>query len=670
MKKLVILMLIVLVTVFFYGKFSKDKRACEKARRWASIGSWELYIEQFPHGKCVKEAEAFFDKVDDEQACEEAKQINTLVAWEDYLVRSPKGKCAEEAHFNKEKLRKVGGVEWSDISATRGFEADDYCKNLEEGGHTDWRLPTIDELRTLIQNHPNTISNGSCKISQKEKRTTINFDFDRAECDGIKGSNFSKLGDTTKRLFSSTPAVQVTPYAAFKEGVWFVDFSTGAITYGAYPDKYYLRCVRQDDVDLCETAREEDTYKSWKNYLLLFPEGKCAEEAKNAVSDDTICESARKINTRAVWEEYLKKFPNGKCAAEGKNVRNKYRKIGNLEWSDVIGNFDWLVKSDDFSCENLEEDGYTDWREPNIDELRTLMGDNLSKLGDSGWFRASAPRQSDGSRDGHWRKGSTGWFWSNSPFNVYWVASFDDGIEIYFHKKDALKWLSFKMRCVRQGDVEACKTAKKYNDFYYWKHYLENFPKGKCVAEARAALEKEDFEACEKTKKGENTRAVWEKYLQKFPKGKCSNEANAVKNEFKKVGGLEWSDISETIYGFEKAVDYCKQLKEGGHSDWRLPTIDELRTLIQNCSKTESDGKCKMDGIKSWQQYLDECECGNRDNNAGYYSKLGDDDNVWLWSSSPLSGDGEEGRMWGIYFGGGSMGDSSIACGHYVRCVR
>ena len=56
---------------------------------------------------------------------------------------------------------------------------------------------------------------------------------------------------------------------------------------------------------------------------------------------------------------------------------------------------------------------------------------------------------------------------------------------------------------------------------------------------------------------------------------------------------LQWSNRSPEKMNWPKAIDYCRNLNEGGYSNWRLPDIDELRTLIKNCPKTETGGECK-----------------------------------------------------------------------------
>ena len=131
-------------------------------------------------------------------------------------------------------------LQWSTKSSSREMnwnDAKQYCANLNEGGHSDWRLPNIDELRTLIKNHFETQTGGSCPISEKAEKLSSNDWSD--DCEGINGSYFSKLGDTGWFWSSSVLSDD-------SDNAWFVDFNGGDVSDGLKILKNYVRCVRDD----------------------------------------------------------------------------------------------------------------------------------------------------------------------------------------------------------------------------------------------------------------------------------------------------------------------------------------------------------------------------------------------------------------------------------------
>ena len=127
-----------------------------------------------------------------------------------------------------------------------------------------------------------------------------------------------------------------------------------------------------------------------------------------------------------------------------------------------------------------------------------------------------------------------------------------------------------------------------------------------------------------------------------------------------------WSSKSSEMT-WNEAVEYCNNLTESGYSDWRLPTISELRTLIQNCSKTELGGSCGVtDNCLSWDECRNDACSGCDYDSSGKYSKLGD--NVWLWSSSVQSDYSND--RWYVIFSYGRVGSYGVGSSGYVRCVR
>ncbi|MBW2553503.1 MAG: DUF1566 domain-containing protein [Deltaproteobacteria bacterium] len=64
---------------------------------------------------------------------------------------------------------------------------------------------------------------------------------------------------------------------------------------------------------------------------------------------------------------------------------------------------------------------------------------------------------------------------------------------------------------------------------------------------------------------------------------------------------LCWQDPQKDAYDYDDigltqpdAVRYCEEVVFGGYDDWRLPDIDELRTLIRGNPPTEADGECPL----------------------------------------------------------------------------
>ena len=214
-------------------------------------------------------------------------------------------------------------------------------------------------------------------------------------------------------------------------------------------------------------------------------------------------------------------------------------------------------------------------------------------------------------------------------------------------------------------DHEACEYAKQDGSISTWSDYLDVFPNGECAQEAEAII---DELACGNANK-KNSIEAWNLYLKIRPKGKCAFKA---KVEIKKLNRkLIWSERSSIKMNWNAAKQYCENLTEGGHSDWRLPNIDELRTTIKNCSKTETGGECR---VSDKNRCLDfdqcynpkgSCYCGAKSDKDSYYSILGDNYKISLWSSSSNQKD-----IWFVNFYNGHVSSISKSDDSYVRCVR
>jgi len=56
--------------------------------------------------------------------------------------------------------------------------------------------------------------------------------------------------------------------------------------------------------------------------------------------------------------------------------------------------------------------------------------------------------------------------------------------------------------------------------------------------------------------------------------------------------GLMWQLQLLEFSDWDNAKNHCKKLNYAGYTNWRLPSISELRSLIRGCSSMETGGDC------------------------------------------------------------------------------
>jgi hypothetical protein len=112
------------------------------------------------------------------------------------------------------------------------------------------------------------------------------------------------------------------------------------------------------------------------------------------------------------------------------------------------------------------------------------------------------------------------------------------------------------------------------------------------------------------------------------------------------VTGLMWQQaVPSARYTWANAVAYCPTLTLAGHSDWRLPTVIELVSIVDF-------GQVNP----------------NPSINGTYFPNT---PAQLFWSASPLAGSSS--YAWNVAFvviATGSTYDSDVSSTYYVRCVR
>jgi len=139
--------------------------------------------------------------------------------------------------------------------------------------------------------------------------------------------------------------------------------------------------------------------------------------------------------------------------------------------------------------------------------------------------------------------------------------------------------------------------------------------------------------------------------------------------------GLFWlKDIPSDGMVWKEADKYCSELEYGGHKDWRLPTISELKTLVKGCKSGSEKCKVSTKCLKP-KCMSDNCYCtenrGPGENGFYWQKKIWNykgDDMGSFWSSSVRKN--HKFFYWGISFNNGSVDNGHMESEFYARCVR
>jgi hypothetical protein len=133
--------------------------------------------------------------------------------------------------------------------------------------------------------------------------------------------------------------------------------------------------------------------------------------------------------------------------------------------------------------------------------------------------------------------------------------------------------------------------------------------------------------------------------------------------------GLTWEPDIGLIDHWAEGAAHCGSLELGDRA-WRLPTIGELRCLVDGCDGTVPGGDCEV-GDDCTDLGCVTTACQGCDLDAGpsggcyWPEQLGGACGDPLWSATP----GDEKRAWLIDFREGSIDQDEITERHGVLCV-
>ena len=578
-----------------------------------------------------------------------------------------------------------------------------YCEGLEYAGFDDWRLPNRNEFATLLnydKEHGENKSNFEDIIGGNYWTSTF-----AATYGGSAGAFIIDVGlgtmvavgdtgvDTAYTLcvrsdvaqYSAVPVCDESGYTPCEDPetgiVWSQDVNDSDDEVDYIEAAIMCRESKQGGISQWRVATISEIRTILRSDVLdeCHVSDECSELENEDCYDSEICETGTAIETvfrdytfmvsgtqtdegeGYSWRvnfktgaiesnqgEYIYVTPSIRCVKDDSipNVEFPYTDDENsLVWSELSADqLSW-----DEANEYCTEDDEYAWRLPTIEELATLV---------------------QGCHDGGCAPDIYGAYSVFGDVSTLWSSTvirnqLPTNVETYYNVLDFMT--------ASQTEL----TADAIRNFY---------TKVRCVADVDENPSPCDLYPCEDIENSDGTcsetldggyicgcdegyewdgEECWATEPD-FPECSPESEFPCIDSEYE----LVWSAKSSDEMNWDDAGSYCENLTEGGYDDWRLPTIDELRTVIQNCSGSQIGGACAISDPDhlSNSDFSNDCYCDSMGSNNGYYSRLGDDDLVSLWSSSTTSGNTD--RAWRVGFDDAYVYGYNKSGNNYVRCVR
>lgn len=138
--------------------------------------------------------------------------------------------------------------------------------------------------------------------------------------------------------------------------------------------------------------------------------------------------------------------------------------------------------------------------------------------------------------------------------------------------------------------------------------------------------------------------------------------------------GREWTLQTQTDIPWQNADGFCKGLDVAGATDWRLATIDELRTLIVGCPATMTGGTCAVTAgcLNSTPDCRDDscagCSQAELPPQGCFWPVEAVGDCVYYWASDGVSD--MPGWAWGVGFNGAHVSSLLMTDVGAARCTH
>ena len=382
-----------------------------------------------------------------------------------------------------------------------------------------------------------------------------------------------------------------------------------------------LRQLYFNEIFLNNSNNNENYANFWTSVdtLYFYNDGSIMRaEYSEGISNSVMCVSGKEYG-KVTAANYTSETVNGDEAIRDSSTNLLWQKsyVSGKTWDQALE-----------YCENLKYAGYSDWRLPNINELTTLLDYSKTKI------LSSFPGMTANVFASSTNKGGRVWAVSMGEGRIDYILSdnetgdeeegndgeeWEEGEEEY--EQGESSGTVFSVRCVRSD--------------------LDDLP----ADGIPLCNEKIGYAPC----RDASTKKIWSPIVP-------SNSEYEGYEPYRSGEGGTWADIART----------CRDMTFNGKRQWRIPTIDELRTLVKD-EKLKAGGIC---GVKSGclaDSCYNEVAC-TIDGETAFESRLRD-------YGILVSGDAVENEdhtyeaVWAIHTPYGALSEF-ISEGSYVaRCV-